>query len=81
MTFGGLGGFGGGQDLQAGGFGLGPALAAGVEADHHVDAGIAQVQRVGVALAAVADDGDRAALQVIEISVFFVIAFWHFGSK
>ena len=63
--------------LQAGGFGLRPALAAGGQADDDVDAGIAQVERVGVALAAVADDGDGAALQVVEISVFFVIAFSH----
>ena len=39
-------------------------LLPAVQADHHVDAGIAQVQRVRVALAAVADDGDRLALQV-----------------
>ena len=35
-----------------------PALRALVEADDNVATGVFQVQRVGVALAAVADDGD-----------------------
>ena len=39
-------------------------LLSGIEADHHVHAGIAQIQRVGVALAAIAYDGYGAALQV-----------------
>ena len=50
-----------GGDRQALGLGLGLALAALGEADAHVDARVAQVERVGVALAAVADDGDLAA--------------------
>src|SRR5450759_1512010 len=73
-------GLGGGEDLEAGGFGLGDALAAGGEADDDLDAGIAEVEGVGVALAAVADDGDRAAGEVVEISVFFVVTIWHKGS-
>ena len=64
IDVGGLGGVGGGHDLEAGGFGLRPALAAGVQADHDVDARIAQIQRVRVALAAVADDGDRRPFEV-----------------
>ena len=56
----------GSHHFQAGGFRLGPRLAAGVQADHHVHAGIAQVQRVGMALAAVADDGDCAAFQDVQ---------------
>ncbi len=78
---GGLGGVGGGEDLEAGGLGLGDALAAGGQADDDIDAGIAEVQGVGVALAAVADDGDGAAGEVIEVSVFFVIAFRHLSSR
>ena len=61
---GGFGGFGRRQHLESGGFGFGAALAAGGQADHHVEAGIAQVQRVRVALAAVADDGDFLAFEV-----------------
>ena len=34
-----------------------------VQPDHDVHAAVAQIQRVGVALAAVADDGDRLVLQ------------------
>ena len=60
---GGLGGFGNGQDFQAGGFGLLPALAARIQSDDDVQARIAQIQRMRVALAAVADDGNRAAFQ------------------
>ena len=55
-----LSGIGGGKDFESGGLGLGGALAAGAETDHYIDAGIAQIQSVGVALAAVADDGDCA---------------------
>ena len=76
----GLGGFGGGHHLQAGGFGFGPGRAAGSVAHHHVHAGIAQVQCVRVPLASVSDDGHRAALQVVQISVFFVITFCHYRS-
>src|SRR6058998_2956623 len=47
---------GGGHDFQSGGFRLGPGLAARVEPDHYVDARIAQVERVRMTLAAVADD-------------------------
>src|ERR1035441_9398798 len=73
-------GFALGAPLGPGGFRLGDALAVGGEADDDIDAGIAEVERVGVALAAVADDGDCAAGEVIEISVFFVVAIWHEGS-
>ena len=74
---GGLGGFGGGHHLQAGGLRLRPALLPGYRPTTTSSAGIAQVQRVRVSLAAVADDGDRLALQVAQIAVFFVIAFSH----
>jgi hypothetical protein len=43
-----------------------PRSAAGGFADHHVHAGITQVQCVRVALAAVSDNGDRAPVQVIQ---------------
>ncbi len=69
---GGFGGFGGGQDAQPGGFRLRFALAAFVQADHDVDAGIAQIQRVRVTLAAVADNRDRLAFEQRQVAVFFV---------
>jgi len=43
---------------EAVGLGLGFGRAARAQADGHVEAGIAQVQRMRAALAAVADDGD-----------------------
>src|ERR1035438_4280020 len=69
---GGLCGLGRGQNFEAGGLRLGARLAAFIQPHHHVDAGIPQVQRMRVALAAVSDNRDRAPVQVIEISVFFV---------
>jgi hypothetical protein len=53
--------------------GLGPALRALGQADPHVDAGIAQGQRVRVALAAVADHRDLAALDDRQVGVVVVI--------
>ncbi len=50
-----LGRFG---DLEAIGLGLVPGRAVRAQADHHVEAGVAQVQRVRAALAAVAEHGD-----------------------
>ena len=52
------------SDPQALGLGLGAALGALGQADAHVDAGVAQVQGVRVALAAVADDGHLAARMI-----------------
>ena len=67
-----LHGVGHGEDGQALGLGLGAALAALGEADAHVDTGVAQVERVGVALAAVADDGHLASLDDAEVGVVVV---------
>src|SRR5439155_323315 len=80
-NIGGLGGAGGAQDFQAGGLGLRPRLTALVEADHHVDPGIAKVQRVGMALASVSHNGHSAAAQMLQVSIFFVKASWHSGSS
>ena len=44
-------------------------LLAGAQADLHVDAALLQVQRVGVALRAVADDGDLLAADEGEVGV------------
>ena len=48
---------------------VGAVLAVG---DDDLDAAVAQVLRVGVALRAEADDGDRLALEGVERGVFFV---------
>ena len=62
-----IGGFGGFGSVEAT---LRPAASAlardlllGIEPDHHVDAGIAQVQGVRVTLAAIADDCDGSAFE------------------
>ena len=52
--------------------GLGPALRALLQADHHVDARVAQRQRVRVALAAVPDHGDLASLDDGQVGVVVV---------
>jgi hypothetical protein len=48
-----------------------------MQSDHHGYAGIAQVQRMRVTLASVADDRHRLALQQGEISVIFVETLGH----
>ena len=74
---GGLGGFGRSEHGEPGGVGFGAALAFGGQADNDVEPGVAQIQRVRVALAAVADDGDFLAFEGVDVSVFFVKASWH----
>src|SRR5215470_6205693 len=61
-----------GGDLEPVLLGPRPALGALVEADHHVLPGVLEVERVGVALAAVADDGDGLAPQQTEVCVLVV---------
>ena len=46
-----------------------------------LDAGVAQVQRVGVALGAVADDGNLAALDDRQVGVVVVEHFSHLGNS
>ena len=71
------GGIGIGHHLQSGGLGLGPTLAAVVEPDAHVHAAVLQVQRMGVALAAVTDDGDLLPFKKAQIRLIFVIDSCH----
>ena len=69
-----LGGLGRGQDLEALGLGLLGGGRAGAQRDGHVlDAGIAQVQRMGVTLAAIADHDDLLALDQIDVGIPIVI--------
>src|SRR5699024_8967937 len=67
-----LGDLGGGADGQTGLLGLGPRLRALLQTDAHLDAGVAQAQRVRVPLAAVADDRDLAALDDRQIRIVVV---------
>ena len=56
---------------------LGHAAAALVQAHLHADAAVMQVQRVGVALAAVSDYADRLALQQRHVGVVLVVHLYH----
>ena len=67
-----LGGLGRGHNGQPGRLGLLPALAAFIQRDDHVAAGIAQVERVRVSLRAVADDGNFFAHQIFEVAILRV---------
>ena len=69
-----FGGLGNVHDLEASLLGLGRGFGAGAQGNGDVgDARIAQVQRVRVALAAIADDGDLLTLDQIEIGIPIVI--------
>src|ERR671910_1538256 len=59
--------------------GLGATLRALGQADPHVDAGVAQAQRVCVSLAAVAQHGHVAALDDRQVGVVVVEQFSHVG--
>lgn len=67
-------GFGDAHDLEALGFGLLGGGRAFAERHHHVlRARIAQVQRMGMALAAIAEDGDLLVLDQVDVAVAIVI--------
>ena len=72
-----LGGLGHGLDGQTGLLRLGPVLGALAQAHAHVAAGVLQVEGVGVALGAVADDGDLLAVEVGELAVLLVVHLSH----
>ena len=67
------------EHAQPFGLGLGSGRAALGEPDPHVDAGVAQVEGVGVALAPVADDGDLLALDDRQVGVVVVQHLGHRG--
>src|SRR5574343_887765 len=56
-------------------FGLGPGGTALAQANRDVDAGVAQVLRMGMALGTVTNDGDLIALDQGEVGVLVVINF------
>lgn len=67
-----LGDLGGGTDGQALLLGLRAGLRAFLEADTHIDARVAQAQRVRVALASVTDHSDLTALDDRQIGIVVV---------
>ncbi len=66
------GGVGDVEDLEAMGFGLGARGGVGTQPDDDVDAGVLQVERVGVALGAVAEDRDGLTCERVERGVVVV---------
>ena len=69
--FGGLGDF---HDLEFLGLGLFDAAGTFAQPDRDLlHAAVAQVERVGVALAAVADNGDLLALDQVQVGVAIVV--------
>ena len=72
---GGGAGFAHGQHLQPLLFGRGLRAAAGVQADDNPDAAVAQVEGVGMALAAVTEHSHGLALQQAGIGILFIIKF------
>ena len=64
---------GGRKHAQPRGLGLGLRRRTVAQADHDVDAGVLQVQRVRVALRAVAEDRDQLVGDQAEIGVVLVI--------
>lgn len=73
------GGLGRRHHAQALLLGLGLGLGALVQTDTHVDTRVTERQRVGVALAAVTDDRDLAALDDGQVGVGVVEQLGHFG--
>ena len=72
-----LGGLGDRLHLKTGLLGLGPVFGALPQAHAHVAAGVLQVQGMGMALRAVADDGDLLTVQIGNVAVFLVVHFSH----
>src|SRR5699024_9316987 len=66
-----------GEYLQAFSFGFGLGFGAFGQADAYVDAGVAQGQRVGVALGAVADNSYFAVLQQRKVGIFVIVFLGH----
>ncbi len=75
-----LDGLGGIEDFEALFLGDRAGFAAGVKADDDLDPAVLEVERVGVALGAEADDGGGFAFEGFEGGVFVGIDFgWHKG--
>ena len=70
-------GLGDAEHFQAIGAGFVGRAAAFVEAHHHVDAAVLEVEGMGVALRTVANDGHRLAVQQAEVGVGVVEKLGH----
>ena len=68
------------DDLKAGLASLLGGLRTLAKTDAHVAAGVHEVERMGMALRAVADDGDLLALDDLRVDVLFVIDCHSHGS-
>ncbi len=68
-------GFGGADDFKAVGLGDGNGFAAFVKADDDVAAAVLEVEGVGVALGAEAQDGQGLVLEMFQVGVFVGIDF------
>ena len=73
--------FGDGVDVEAGFAGALGVGRVGAEAYADVDAGVLEVEGVGVALRAVADDGDFLCLDEGEVCVCVVVCLCHFSVR
>ena len=70
-----LGSFCNGHNGQTGFFRLLSGLGAAIQADNNVNAGIAQVQRMSMALRAVADDCNFFAVEGMDVAVLLIVDF------
>ena len=69
------------KNFKAGLLGLLDGLAGGGQADADIDARVLEIQRVGMALRAIADDGYFLFLDEREIGILIVISLRHFYSS
>lgn len=65
------------HDLEPRSLSLGPAFGAVVQPDDHVHAAFVQVERMGMPLRAVADDGDGFPLEDAQVAVALIVDFCH----
>ena len=72
-----FGDLGGRADFQAGLLRLADGLGGRLQADLHLDAGILEVESVGVALGAVADDGYLLGLNQGQVGILIVVSLRH----
>src|SRR5579859_4035489 len=72
-----LGGIGNGEHLEAGALGLLDGPAGGRQADAYIDARVLEIQRVGMSLGAIADNGYFFSLDQRKIGILVVISLGH----
>jgi len=75
-----LGDFGDGAYFEAGLLRLGNRFGAGGKAHFHFNAGVLEVERVGMALRAIADDGHLLGLDERKVCIVIVVSLCHWVS-